>query len=61
MLVILQKMLYFIKHRENDGHANRSVSEIVRETFDLADGARKERWYGKRHIGGLVLMRDETN
>ena len=51
---------YFIKHREN-GQADRSVPEIVREIFDLADGATiSAKKDGLVNIGGLLLIRDEA-
>ena len=50
---------YFIKRRE-PGQAHRSVREIVREMFDLADGvnisAKKD---GLVNIGGVLLFRDD--
>ena len=50
---------YFIKQREAD-QRNRGVREIVREMFDLADGATiSAKKDGLVNIGGLLLLRDE--
>jgi len=49
---------YFIKKRE-PGQQDRSVREIVREVFDLADGATiSAKKDGLVNIGGLLLLRD---
>jgi tryptophanase len=51
---------YFIKLRE-PGQSDRPVREIVREMFDLADGATiSAKKDGLVNIGGLLLLRDET-
>lgn len=50
---------YFIKKRE-PGMQERSVSSIVREVFDLTDGATiSAKKDGLVNIGGLLLLRDE--
>jgi tryptophanase len=50
---------YFIKHRE-PGMQDRSVPGIVREVFDLSDGATiSAKKDGLVNIGGLLLLRDE--
>jgi tryptophanase len=49
---------FFIKLRE-PGHAGRPVREIVRDMFDLADGATiSAKKDGLVNIGGLLLLRD---
>ncbi len=50
---------YFIKMRE-PGMADRSIREIVREMFDLSDGATiSAKKDGLVNIGGMLLIRDE--
>ena len=50
---------YFIKNRE-PGMQERSVRSIVRETFDLSDGATiSAKKDGLVNIGGLLLLRNE--
>ncbi len=49
---------WFIKQRE-PGQRDRDVRDIVRETFDLADGATiSAKKDGLVNIGGLLLLRD---
>ena len=51
---------WFIKMREA-GQGGRDVGEIVREMFDLADGATiSAKKDGMVNIGGVLLMRDEA-
>ncbi len=50
---------WFIKQRE-PGQQDRSVRDIVRDLFDLADGATiSAKKDGLVNIGGLLLLRDE--
>ena len=50
---------YFIKLRE-PGQQNRTVREIVRDMFDLADGATiSAKKDGLVNIGGVLLLRDK--
>lgn len=49
---------WFIKQRE-DGQGDRSVAEIVREMFDLCDGATiSAKKDGIVNMGGVLMMRD---
>ena len=51
---------YFIKMRE-DGQSDKSIKEIVRDMFDLADGATiSAKKDGLVNIGGVLLLRDES-
>jgi len=51
---------YFIKLRE-EGQGDRPVRDIVRDIFDLADGATiSAKKDGLVNIGGVLLLRDES-
>jgi tryptophanase len=51
---------YFIKLREN-GQSDRPVRDIVRDMFDLADGATiSAKKDGLVNIGGVLLLRDDA-
>ena len=51
---------YFTKLREH-GQKDRSIKDIVRDMFDLADGATiSAKKDGMVNIGGVLLIRDET-
>ena len=52
---------YFVKQRE-DGYQHKTIREIAREAFDLADiflmSSKKD---GLSNIGGLIVIRDDTH
>jgi tryptophanase len=51
---------WFVKQRE-PGQGDRSVREIVRETFDLSDGAAiSAKKDGLVNIGGILMLRDDA-
>lgn len=51
---------FFVKQRE-EGQGNRSVKEIVRDMFDLSDGATiSAKKDGLVNIGGVLLLRDDA-
>jgi len=51
---------WFIKRRE-PGQSNRSIAEIVRDMFDLCDGAvMSARKDALANCGGMLIVRDET-
>ncbi len=53
------KTPYFIKTREK-GQENRSIEDIVRDCFELADGATiSAKKDGMVNIGGVLLLRNE--